>query len=50
MKYCWEADYDFSWDYKKVVDRKSRLIPRKIKETIYSLKNPNHSNNYMERQ
>ena len=26
------------------IDRESRLIPRKIKETIYSLKNPNHIN------
>ena len=26
----------------KVIDRESRLIPRKIKETIHSLKNPNH--------
>ena len=31
-------------DQKKAVDRKSRLIPRKIKETIHSLKNPNHMN------
>ena len=26
------------------IDRESRLSPRKIKETIYSLKNPNHIN------
>ena len=31
-----------SWDQKKVADRESRLIPRKVKETIHSLKNPNH--------
>ena len=43
-KHCWEADHNFSWDQKKVVDRESRLIPRKIKETIHSLKNPNHIN------
>ena len=43
-KKCWEADHNFSWDQKKVVDRESRLIPRKIKETIHSLKNPNHIN------
>ena len=30
------------WDHKTVVDRESRLIPRKIKETINSLKNPDH--------
>ena len=41
-KHCWEADHNFNWDQKKVIDRKSRLIPRKIKETIHSLKNPNH--------
>ena len=27
----------------KVVDWESRLIPRKIRETIHSLKNPNHN-------
>ena len=42
LQNTWEADYNFSWDQKKVVDRESRLIPRKIKETIHSLKNPNH--------
>ena len=35
-KHCWEADHDFNWDQKKVIDRESRLIPRKIKETIQS--------------
>ena len=29
---------------KKVIDRESRLIRRKIKETMHSLKNPNHIN------
>ena len=43
-KHCWEADHDFNWDQKRVIDRESRLIPRKIKETIHSLKNPNHIN------
>ena len=28
----------------KVINRESRLIPRKIKETIHSLKNLNHIN------
>ena len=42
-KHCWEVDHNFTWDQKKVVDRE-RLIPRKIKETIHSLKNPNHIN------
>ena len=41
-KHCWEADHNFSWDKKTVVDMESRLIPRKVKETIHSLKNPNH--------
>ena len=44
-KHCWEADHNFNWDQKKVIDRESRLIPRKIKETIHSLKNPNHKIN-----
>ena len=43
-KHCWEADHNFNWDQKKVIDRESRLIPRKIKETVHSLKNPNHIN------
>ena len=30
-KHCWEADHNFSWDQKKVVDRESRLISKKIK-------------------
>ena len=43
-KHCWEADHNFNWDQKEVIDRESRLIPRKVKETIHSLKNPNHIN------
>ena len=43
-KHFWEADHNFNWDKKKFIDRESRLIPRKIKETIHSLKNPNHIN------
>ena len=31
-------------DDKKVIDWESRLIPRKIKETIHSLKNLDHIN------
>ena len=38
----WEAVHNFNWDRKKVIDRESRLMPRKIKEIIHSLKNPNH--------
>ena len=34
-KQCWAADRNFNRDQKKVVNRKSRLIPRKIKETMY---------------
>ena len=43
-KQCWEADHNFNWNQKKVIEKESRLIPRKIKETIHSLKNPNHIN------
>ena len=51
-KHCWEADPNFNWYQKKVIDRESTLIPRKIKETINSFKNPNHVNKtfYMLRQ
>ena len=44
-KNCCEADYNFSWDQKRVVYRESRSIPRKIKETIHFLKNLSHINN-----
>ena len=30
-------------DQKKFADRESRLVPRKIKETIHSLNNPNQN-------
>ena len=43
-KHCWEADHSLTWDQEKVIDRENRLIPRKIKETIHCLKNPNHIN------
>ena len=36
-RYC-EADPKFSWDQKKIVDREGMLIPRKIEESIHSLK------------
>ena len=45
-KHCWEADHNCNWDQKKVTDRGSRLIPRKIKETLHFLKNPNHINTF----
>ena len=35
-KHCWEADHNFNWDQKKVIDRESKLIPMNIKETIPS--------------
>ena len=44
VKHCLEADHNFSWDQKKVADREIRLITKKKKEAIYSLKNPNHIN------
>ena len=37
-----ERDHSSGFDQKKVVDRKSKLIPRKIKEAIHSLNNLNH--------
>ena len=41
-KHCWEANHNFSLGQKKVVDWERRLIPWKIKEAIYSFRNPNH--------
>ena len=43
-KHCCEEDHNFNWDQKKFIDRESWLILSKIKETIHSLKNPNHIN------
>ena len=43
-KNCWEADHNFRWGHKKVDDRESRFIPRKIKETVHSMKNPTYIN------
>ena len=43
-KHCWKADHNFNRNQKKAIDKESRLIPRTIKETIHSLKNPNHIN------
>ena len=43
QKHCWEENQNFKEIKTKFVDRKSRLIPRKIKETMISLKNPKHS-------
>ena len=43
-KHCLGADHNFIWDQEKVVDKESRLISRKIKETTNFLKNPNHIN------
>ena len=42
VKHCDEADSNFNWDQKKAIDREKRLISRKDKETIHSLKSPNH--------
>ena len=35
-RHCWAADHNFSWNQKKVVDRESRSISGKIKETMHS--------------
>ena len=43
-KHCWEADHNFNWDQKKVIDKENRFIPTNIKETIHYLKNPNQIN------
>ena len=46
VKNYWEADHNFSCGQNKVVDRESRLIPTKIKETVHSLRNLNDINNF----
>ena len=43
-KQCWEEDHNLNWDQNKIFDRESRLVFRKIKETINSSMNPNHIN------
>ena len=44
VKHCWEEDHSFNWNQVKLIDRENGLIPRKIKETKHSFKNPNHIN------
>ena len=39
---CFYLPLSLNWDQKKVVDKKRRLILRKIKETIQFLKNPHY--------
>ena len=39
IKHCWEVDHNVSCNQKKFVDRKSRLIPVKTKETTHYLNN-----------
>ena len=41
-KHSWDEDHTFNLDEKNVPDRESTSTPRKIKETIHSLKKPNH--------
>ena len=43
-KKYWEGNRNFSWNQKKVINRGSRFIPRKIRAAIHSLKSPNHIN------
>ena len=43
-KHSWDEDHTFNLDEKIVPDRESTSTPRKIKETIHSLKKPNHFN------
>ena len=45
-KYYWKEYHNFVWDQKKVFDRESRLLSRKIKETIHFLEYPNHINKF----
>ena len=41
-KHCCEANRNFSSNQTKGFDKENRLISRKTKETIHSLKNSNH--------
>ena len=43
-KHSWETNHNCCWEQKKVVDSESRLVPRKIKETMHSFENPYHIN------
>ena len=33
-KHCWEEDHNFSYDQKKAIGTESRVVSKKIKETI----------------
>ena len=43
-KNYWEGNRNFSWNQKKLINRGSWFIPRKIRAAIHSLKSPNHIN------
>ena len=41
VKNCWNEDHILELESKKTIDGENKLIPRKIKDDIHSLKNPN---------
>ena len=43
-KHSWNKDHNITLEEKKVADKESRSIPRKINEILDSLKNPNYIN------
>ena len=43
--HCWKNDHEMNWEERKVIDVEPYIYARKIKETIYSIKDKNHINN-----
>ena len=39
---CLEQFHHFNWDRKEVVDKKKQVYPRKMKESMHLLRNPNN--------
>ena len=46
--HCWKNDHEMNWEERKVIDAEGYIYARKIKETIHSIKDKNHINNYLQ--
>ena len=42
--HSWTKNHNFNWDGKKILDREKGWTARKVKETIFSIKNNKHIN------
>ena len=42
--HCWNCNHEMNWNEKKVIDTEPYVWSRKIKETIHSISDTNHTN------